>query len=162
MKRSLANDFQMGKRFLYILRHAEAAFNAESDRIRPLTDKGKSDAKTLGQRLKQAGYNLDYVLCSPARRTKETLDALALDCAAIYPENLYNALASEIYECIQTAPPSCESLLVVAHNPGVGDLVRFLTGKMMCFAPGALARLEIKAEDWESLMPGDGHLVDVI
>lgn len=150
------------KRTLYILRHAEAAPSADQDKNRPLTAAGKQAAMALGEKLKAKTIQPETILCSSARRTRETAEFMALDMPVSYKDKLYNAPASEIYEQIKTVPEDSRSVLVIAHNPGVSDLVRFLTGTPMCFAPGVFAVLETESDSWEALMPASAELVDVL
>ncbi len=152
----------MNKRILYILRHAEAA-SGNDDRNRPLTDSGRHAATALGLLMRRKGIAPAFILCSPVRRTRETMERLDLENegAIFYPPSLYNAPASELYERIKIVSASSETVLIVGHNPGVSDLVRFLTGKAMCFAPGALATIECAADSWENIMPAENQLIDV-
>lgn len=144
---------------LYILRHAAAETVAESDKTRPLSAAGRAAARALGQTLRDTGIAPSHVLCSPARRTRETWTLLAMtQTAALFPDALYNAPAGTLYEQMKTVPQNCAAALIVAHNPGVGQLVRFLTGQDMCFAPGVLAEIAIKADRWDIVMPAENDL----
>lgn len=152
----------MDKRTIYILRHAEAVSSANGDKERPLTAAGRQAAATLGEKLKGKAIQPEVVLCSDARRTSETAELMALSVPVSYQKKLYNAPASEIYEQIKTVPADSRSVLVIAHNPGVSDLVRFLTGTPMCFAPGVFAVLETESDSWEALMLAGSDLLDVL
>ena len=63
----------MSERTLVILRHAKAERPAElADADRPLTQRGHADAAAAGAWLAARGYRPDLVLCSPAKRTRQT------------------------------------------------------------------------------------------
>jgi phosphohistidine phosphatase len=59
-----------------LLRHAKSSWKDRSlaDRDRPLAGRGKRAAKAVAGHLEAEGIRPDLVLCSPARRTRETLE----------------------------------------------------------------------------------------
>ena len=61
---------------LILMRHAKSSWDdpAAADFDRPLNGRGRRSAKALGHWLRQRGWLPDRVLCSSARRTRETLD----------------------------------------------------------------------------------------
>ena len=65
-------------RELILLRHAHAepATTGQSDLDRPLSPQGLAEAEAVARWLKEQGLVPDRVLCSPARRTRETLEAV--------------------------------------------------------------------------------------
>lgn len=66
----------MAAKRLFILRHAESPLSGSEDFERPLSARGVRQAQALGAAMKQQDLLPDYVVCSPARRTRETYDAL--------------------------------------------------------------------------------------
>ena len=65
-------------RELILLRHAhaEAASTGQADLDRPLSPVGLAEAEAAGRWLKENNLLPDCVLCSPSRRTRETLEAV--------------------------------------------------------------------------------------
>ncbi|MFW8211369.1 SixA phosphatase family protein, partial [Klebsiella pneumoniae] len=65
-------------RELILLRHAHAepATPGQADLDRPLSPVGLAEAEAAGKWLKENKLLPDCVLCSPARRTRETLEAV--------------------------------------------------------------------------------------
>jgi GGDEF domain-containing protein len=63
-------------RRVYLLRHAKSSWKDRSlaDRDRPLAGRGKRAAKAVAGHLEAERIRPDLVLCSPARRTWETLE----------------------------------------------------------------------------------------
>lgn len=119
---------------LLLLRHARAAWARPGvgDADRALTEPGIADAKALGHRMRRAGLVPDVILCSAARRARQTLEHLgplgpASAGAVTYLESLYGSDAKAYMEAIRAAPPS-RSLLVVGHNPMMEDLTLALPG----------------------------------
>lgn len=152
-------------RKIFILRHAEAALAAD-DFERPLTTKGVADMKAMARRLEEDGLCPDLVLCSPAKRTRMTLENLLPRVPARFPEKLYNADAGTLYEALKGIEDSIGSVVVIAHNPGIFNLVRFLAAPgsdvPAGYAPGTLTVLECAAGRWTDLMPGENRVLKVL
>lgn len=117
----------MPKKTIIFMRHAESPMIKGDDFERPLSAFGVSQAERVGEVLAQHGYVPDYVLCSSATRTCQTLNA-AMSCMdgdnykdedVACSEKLYNSSVSEIFRHIQTCPEEAETVLVIAHNPGI-------------------------------------------
>src|SRR5690606_20684687 len=75
----------------------------------------------------------DLLVTSPARRTRQTADALALamgiPASRMQDERrLYLAPAETILEHIRLTEPSVQHLMIVGHNPGLSDLASWLAG----------------------------------
>jgi phosphohistidine phosphatase len=120
---------------LALLRHAKAAHPAGmADMRRALTPRGHADAAAAGTWL--AGQQLfpDVVLCSPARRTRETWHAVALalgtdvaDATVAYDPGLYeSARGQDLLDLVTTTGPDVTTLLVIGHNPTISALSALL------------------------------------
>ena len=72
---------------LSLLRHAKSSWNNPSlaDRDRPLAIRGVADAPLMGRAMTERGIDPDLVLCSSARRTRDTL-ALVLPELKVEPQ----------------------------------------------------------------------------
>ena len=168
------------KRTLLILRHAHAAGErgGADDFDRPLSARGERDAAEAGAELRARGRSPDLILCSPARRTRATaqavLDALWEPPAAPrpgavrYEPELYNAPLPVLMRFVRECPEQTGCLLLVGHNPGLDDLLEHLAdeppprkanGKLMTTA--ALACLETDAP-WSGLGQGGAHLTALL
>ena len=65
-------------RRLVLLRHAKSDYPDEvADHDRPLAARGRRDAPLVGRWLARSGYRPDAVICSTARRARETWDLVA-------------------------------------------------------------------------------------
>lgn len=121
------------KRIL-LLRHAKSS-HAEAgvrDFDRPLNDRGLAAAAAMGRSMAGAGRIPDDILCSAARRARETLDALWQDWPqrprADWDEALYGAAAQGLRQRLTILPEAVESVLVIGHNPAIEELARDLAG----------------------------------
>jgi phosphohistidine phosphatase len=115
----------------------------------------------MGKWLSDEGIRPAVVLCSSARRTRETLDLIQ---DAIGPQvpihiepELYLADAPGLLARLHRLPRDVPSVLLIAHNPGLQELAceladaasrERLTRK---FPTAALARFRLNSEDWRSL-----------
>lgn len=158
---------------LYLLRHADAApDSALPDHERPLTNEGRRTAGRLGDFMGREGLAPDVVLCSTARRTRETWERIAPqvgeDATVIYEEQLYGASVRRILDVVGRVAESAERLLVVGHNPGLEELAEHLTdpdgngGDPTLgngFPAGALAVMEARVSQWRELEEGRCALV---
>ena len=100
------------------------------DQTRPLNARGFETAARVGAYLAHHGLVPDHVLCSPARRTRETWAALAKELpaapAAKYDARLYDAAGSSLLAVLRETPAKFQSLMVVGHNPGLHELAILL------------------------------------
>ena len=110
---------------LILLRHAKTERRAPSgeDIDRALTDDGRRAAASVGQALAAAGLIPDVALVSPAVRARQTFEAAAASLPdvklQVTPE-LYDAPAQGLKAAAEQADG--DTILVIAHNPGVGAL----------------------------------------
>ncbi|MFW6597700.1 SixA phosphatase family protein [Propionibacteriaceae bacterium Y2011] len=113
---------------ILLLRHAEAVsvVPGRPDADRPLTEAGRARAAAVGDGLREAGITVDLVLCSSARRTRETTEALRLDCPVEHRDELYNAGSDTIEELLHLLPEDVSTVLVVGHAPGIPALAHDL------------------------------------
>lgn len=154
-------------RELILLRHAHAepAAQGQADLDRPLSAEGLAEAEAAGRWLAQNKLVPDCVLCSPSRRTRETLEAVLG--AVGYVEqriepSIYEATPGTLIGLLQEQR-EVERLLLVGHNPGLERLVALLdTGQSSDYRgmpPGGVAVLvlpELPASG--AIEPGLGRL----
>lgn len=157
-------------RRLYLLRHADAPMAYDmSDKDRPLSDIGINQSKNVGGHLN----NIDTVLCSNSKRTKMTCDAVIETGSKIgkieYLEELYNAPAGVLLNALQNA--QSETVLIIAHNPGIHALANMLCEESddpsreklrLFYNPATLTILECPIEDWKDIQPNQNKLVNLI
>jgi phosphohistidine phosphatase len=164
-------------RHLIVLRHAKAAWPDVEDRERPLADRGRRDAPAAGRWLREArrridGLRVDRVVCSPARRARETweLAAAELDDApdTVFDDRVYSATASELLTVVRETPADTLGLVLVGHNPGVQHLTLTLadaaSGAPLArasegYPTSGIALFALESE-WPALLPGRALLAD--
>ena len=153
---------------LILMRHAKSDWGNENlpDIDRPLNARGVKDAARMGKELKQRGLVPDLILCSPALRTRQTAEGLTgAEGLSGVPvqiiESLYGAAPRTLLSALQSAPENCECVMVLAHNPGIGELAEGLTGQWL---PQGMktATVAVIAVNVEWVCVEDGKLVTVI
>jgi phosphohistidine phosphatase len=123
---------------LWLLRHADAEDpDGRPDAERPLTERGRAQARAAGAALAVLGVPLDACLASPCVRARDTAllacEALGLE-VQIAPE-----LAGGRFDPERVAAGFGEHVLLVAHNPDVAQAVLDCTGARVRMKKGALA-----------------------
>ncbi len=112
---------------LHLLRHAKSSWTENvDDRERKLNRRGREEAERVGADLPGAIGALDLVLCSTARRTRETA-SLALTGFApapriLFEEGLYLASAAGLLDRLSRLDEAAGSVMVIGHNPGLHEL----------------------------------------
>jgi phosphohistidine phosphatase len=114
-------------RRLVLFRHAKAERTAPSgeDFDRELTERGRQDARLIGQALTEAGISPGLALVSAAARTRQTWQASGLageKTAVRYDKALYHASARQLREAIEAVEEEAEVVVLVGHNPGLHEL----------------------------------------
>ena len=150
---------------LLLLRHAKAGIGAP-DRDRGLTGRGRRQSAAAGRYLAAEGLLPDFVVCSDARRTRETLDGLGLEegAAVHFTPDLYDGHAPELLALVRgIEDDGISRVLVIGHNPTISDAGRYLAREG---EPAALSRLglgmptsglavlKFEAADWSAVGAG--------
>ena len=143
---------------LYILRHAKSSWDNKdlADFDRPLSNRGEKDAKKLCAFAEMNGIVVDKVMCSNAKRTKETFDLVADGfnfpiADVFYTEDLYFGDVNNIVSSLRKLDEKFKNILIVGHNPTLHMLVEILTEDIIeKFSTCNLAIINFK-EEWKTL-----------
>jgi len=154
---------------LILLRHAESGWG-QDDFDRSLSTRGKHTAPLVGHHIQRLGYAPTFVLCSPARRTRETWTYVksALDGKTtedLRPE-LYLAEPNTLLGAVRAIEDGHRNVLVIGHNPGILALALGLASDDIRaanpfgeFPAAALAVFDFDVASWSGMLPGAGTLV---
>jgi phosphohistidine phosphatase len=121
----------MSARELWLWRHAhaDAAAVDTNDMDRTLSTLGKTQAEAAAKHLRAQGAGQARVLCSPAKRTKQTVESLQKQLPNVKVQvidDVYEASAGQLLALINKHTDA-EHLLLVGHNPGLESLVALLS-----------------------------------
>jgi phosphohistidine phosphatase len=138
---------------LLLLRHGKSSWDTPlPDHDRPLRKRGRRAAEAVGAFLEREGLAPDWLWTSTATRALDTArlvaSAAALDIEPEATERLYGADAGDILSIVATTPDSADTVLVVGHNPGLGELAGALAGRDVHLTTCGLAVLELDVEEW--------------
>ncbi len=164
---------------LFLLRHAKSSWAnpGQDDHERPLNDRGRQAAATMGRHIKGLPSRPTLILASTAQRVGETLELLLKawgeDVPVTRDQNLYLASPKSLLTCLHDAPGKSDIILIVGHNPGIHDFALQLSGEVADDA-GYEARQRLKdayptaaltvirfpdARAWRDIAWGSGTLV---
>lgn len=154
---------------LTLVRHAQAdpELPGQSDWERPLTRRGQNDAAEMARRLKARKLKPDLILCSSAKRTRETADAFIKlfglrSNQVIHQSELYLADSKHLLESIRGSTDA-NHVMVIAHNPGITECAQWIAqdyeidGMTTC----AIFTVEMDIKNWDELSAATGINADL-
>jgi phosphohistidine phosphatase len=151
---------------LILMRHAKSSWSdrKRDDFERPLSKRGKEAASRIGRTLAERGLLPKLILCSTARRTRETLglalDAMASNPRVDYDDKLYTFDDGTSYLNAIAKQKDVTPLMLVGHNPSIQNLALRLavTGDVSSlqrmqrkFPTAAVAVIAFTADSWSKL-----------
>ena len=163
----------MPNRQLLLLRHAKAVIGEGSmrDIDRPLAPRGEKAAKLMGRYMAGHGLVPALVLCSPARRTRQTWDIAARELPETetrFIDAFYDfGDGSDLLEAIRSHGGKAKRLLLVTHNPATQALALALPGKAdkalqeamaEKYPTAGLAVMTFAGADWADTAEGTARL----
>jgi phosphohistidine phosphatase len=162
-------------RRLWLLRHAKSSWDEPGldDHDRPLAPRGREAAGRIGGYLEREGIRPSLVVCSSARRARETL---AVVLPSLGPEltiridpDLYTFNGARLLEVVLGLPDACTDAMLVGHNPAIEDLATALAREgaplpalRAKYPTGALACVEIDGPAWADAAPGRARLTSFV
>jgi len=152
------------RRRLVVLRHAKSEWpDGVADHKRPLAGRGRREAPLAGRWLDEHVGTIDLVVCSPARRARETCARVVAELGA-EPEvrvedRLYPGSPSDIVEVVRELRDGIRTVLLIGHNPGLEELVEELAGTVCVLKTSSIAVLSGPG-DWAAVAP-DWATLDV-
>ncbi len=162
---------------LMLLRHCKSSWAEPglADRDRALELRGKHDAIAMAETMLARDLTPDRILCSPARRTRDTLallqEHLPADCPIDFLEELYSGPDLDYRGIIANTGGDAGRLLVIGHNPRIHVTAMELVGSgrrgeqdhlAAKYPTGALAVIEFEARSWHAITEDSGRLVAFI
>lgn len=117
----------------------------------------------------------DAVVCSPARRTRETWELVARELggaapSVVFDPRVYEANWAQLLDVVREARAGWRTLLLIGHSPGAEELVLALAGDAVAdehlarvrekFPTSAIAVLALPGA-WKQAEPGSAVLLDL-
>ena len=149
---------------LLIMRHAKSDYppGISDDFDRPLNKRGRADLPRIARLLAAYGPRPEVVLASAAHRAHQTatglVASLGLPASVLHLDDvLYLASPSTLAQAAAGLPDSAQTGLIIAHNPGLEEWIRELTGAHIHLPTAGLAAVELGIHSWEEI--GRGRLL---
>ncbi len=148
---------------LVLVRHAKAEHGSPSldDFDRPLNHRGKHDAPAMARRFKKTGVPVDVLISSPAARALSTAEdfAMEINLPIQTDERIYEAGLRDLLAVVRELDDRHSSVMLTGHNPGMSELLHYLTGASCVNLPtAAVAVIELPQESWQNIPVGKGVL----
>jgi len=152
---------------LILTRHAKSSWDTPGmdDHDRPLNKRGRRSAEVIGDWLRTHGLVPDEVLCSSARRTRETYERMGFDTPAEVTDTLYLVTANQILRELSGA--TGDTVLLLGHSPGIGQFAAEILGgdppahpRFRDYPTGATLVVRFDVDSWDKLAWRSGNLVD--
>jgi len=152
---------------LWLIRHAKSDWSmpGQRDFDRPLNARGRRDGPRMAEWLGRQNEPASWVWSSDAARARSTAAYVVEGFAAAAPQllldhRLYLAAPERLLDVIRETPADVQSAAVVAHNPGLTELVNLLAGELVLanLPTFGVACFDV-AVPWVDLRYGSGQLV---
>ena len=151
-------------RTLYLLRHAKSSWKDASlaDFERPLKGRGTEAAEAMGRFLASKKVNLSILISSPSIRTRQTVEIVqreaSLGAEPQFDQRIYEASLSTLVQVVSEIPDDKKTAMLVGHNPGMEELLAFLTRENRHMPTCALARISLDSSGWKEVGRSSGKL----
>lgn len=158
---------------LILLRHLKSDWGdaALSDRDRPLNGRGNAAGPLVRDALAARCPRPDVVLCSPARRTRDTLAHVAggfPEAEVRFVPALYEASRNTLIRLAAELPETAQTALIVGHNPGLMELAWHLAKPddltrhplFMKFPTGGVIAFALPVDLWSAPNEGACRVLD--
>jgi phosphohistidine phosphatase len=132
------------------MRHAKSDWSQGglTDFERPLNKRGVRDASEMGKWMAEHVELPEMILCSSARRTRQTMQLLLIGLQSanidaqqleqLHFESMYLASSTSLNQLVQSYLNDHESIMLIAHNPGIEGLLSHYCPNASLTADGKL------------------------
>lgn len=154
---------------LWLIRHGHAlSFTSTAhDQDRLLSEEGINEVRALKRFLVQRNVVPDLIKSSSAARTVSTARILAGliesgEKSIQVLSELYLASAQELWDVISQTDDAVQTLMIVAHNPGLEDLATQCAGRLIGLGTSAAVHLIFDVDSWQGVVYETLQQIDVM
>jgi phosphohistidine phosphatase len=148
---------------LLLIRHAKATHETGYiDFERPLQERGLQDAAIMAGRLKERNLIPQLLVASPALRTLSTANVFSQHLTVTQLQtnkDIYEATTLALTKVINSLPDEYDFIALVGHNPGMSDLLYYLTRQLQDVPTCAMMLIEFDVDNWMEIIEDAGKLV---
>ena len=152
---------------IIVVRHSKSSWKdlSLSDFHRPLNNRGKTDGPLMAKYLIDKIDKIDYLHSSSSVRTFETskyfINHIQFD-KIKYDDLLYHSSATSILNMIKNYTNEFQSVMIIAHNPGLTNLINQITNISLDNLPTTgLAEIDFDCDKWNNISSENGTLVNL-
>ena len=153
---------------LIIIRHSKSSWKDLSlrDFHRPLNKRGKKDSPIIANLLSSKISKIYFLHCSSSVRTFETskffINRIKFD-KIKYDDSLYHCSSSSILNMIRNYSDNFSSVMIIAHNPGLTNLINEITNIYLDNLPTTgLAEIDFSCLKWNDISSKNSNLTQLI
>lgn len=157
---------------IHLIRHSKSDWETEfsSDHQRPLSERGKKNARSLRKYLKKIEFKSDLFLVSDSKRTLDTYKIITknqnLSSESLVTKKLYESDPKEILEKIREFDSKFENVALLGHNPAMEEIANqlirgsedlsFLESVFCKFPTSGFLSIQVETNSWKELgrIPG--------
>jgi len=120
---------------IYFIRHAKAVDenkDGAKDASRPLSPKGKEDAKFMASRLKMYDVMPGAIFSSSAKRCEQTAKIIAKtlkfkEKSIEIKDELYDISFEDLLEFVRNLDKNLDEIFIITHNPSITEICEYLS-----------------------------------
>lgn len=154
-----------------LLRHAKSDWSDSDKRDfdRGLNERGRRGARLIGRHIAVEGIEWQLIRASSAERVRRTVEQALPEAEIAFADRLYLASAETLLEVVHGLPDDADTVLLVAHNPGLQDFILKLVAPSkenalfdeakVKFPTASFAVIELPADRWADVTEESGSLV---
>jgi phosphohistidine phosphatase len=126
---------------LILVRHAHAD-SGDPDELRPLSARGREEARALAERLAEVGP--DAVLASPLLRARETAAAIAKASGVELRVDDRLGPGATAEDVLEAAADGGATVVAVGHQPDCSEIAFALGAGVVEFPPAGFAEIDLR------------------
>ena len=152
---------------LIIIRHSKSSWKDLSvgDFHRPLNRRGKTDGPIMADYLSGRITKICFLHSSSSVRAFETskffIDRIKFN-KIKYDDSLYHSSSFSILNMIKNYSDNFSSVAIIAHNPGLTNLINELTNISIDNLPTTgLAQIDFNCLKWNNISSKNSNLIEI-
>jgi phosphohistidine phosphatase len=143
---------------LFLVRHADSSRDDPGlpDRERPLNDRGRLDAQSMGKRLAEREAEPDLIVSSPALRALTTAQLVADEIGharedIVVDDRLYASSPGDLLAIIRALDQKLDCVMLFGHNPEFSELAHWLSSEIIAMPTCAVAEFRFDTQAWSDV-----------
>lgn len=151
---------------LILIRHAKSSWENPdwTDYERPINKRGLRDAPFMAELLNKKNIKPDLMLCSTAKRAKETayffINTLEVPLEKIqYELGIYEMGTKFIINLLSKLDDSIDQVILIGHNPDITSMATYFSGEFFDNIPTCgIVSIIFEFDEWEKITSNNGVL----